>query len=603
MKIGRKTRQRGTALITVLIIMVGVIGMLTFLFTLSQSDSVSRTESREIADMQLLLRSGFAYAIDEITTKSDGDTDGLGAVGNNIEAFHTTGALADFSEANAAHLATLGIELTVPATVGTKGRTSLGRFATWIESSAADEKRLHIIAAYPDFVTPARTLGAEYKITTFEGGKNALSLIGAVSGAGGGNFGLAFPDDIMMTIEDASGVVPAINVTQSSYLTDAAFKDFIGDALTRTGNKIEGASTGDGASFVGFPGYTGNAGEDWDTIDDVGSSGLKLNAEIIGNVAQDFLDLLDRADADEIVLGASDGKSDFNTGSSYGLFGYTAYDLSNLPGGVHVLPTGDIADADTEVVWRLGGGSKSYKVDGQHIEGTGTLLIDSGCSIEWKNGATLNWHGDVYFYVTDNKEFKIKDNAQLSISNNFYVIVDPSVKKKTAKLKIEGKGSSGHPSLTVGNTTMLVAPGVGSDGNEIEFHMTGSGGNDAGRFSTELFVCLGEGIDFVMEGGGISTTGAEDDTAKFDINGSMVIGVPEESGGIQKFLFDQYLDVNLVFNSGTFSANMKTLTKGSDDLAVWKNEGYVERSGATKLAEFYAAINSVDTVDGYLGMD
>ncbi len=602
MKIRRKTRQRGTALITVLIIMVGVMGMLTYLFTISQSDSVSRTESREIADMQLLLRSGFAYAIEEITTKSDGDTDGLGAVGNNIEAFHTSGGMANFSEANAAHLASLGIQLTVPSTVGAKGRANLGRFATWIESAAADEKRLHIIAVYPDFVNPARTLGAEYKITTFEGGKNALSLIGAVSGAGSGNFGLAFPSDIQMQIKDSSGLVPAINVTQSSYLTETVFKDFIGDILTRSGSKIEGASTGDGASFVGFPGYSGSSGRDWDTIDSVSGSGLKLNQEIISNVAQDFLDLLDRADADENVLGASDGSKTFNTQSSYSGFGYTEYDLQAL-NGIHLLPTGDPADADTEVVWRLGGGSKDYKVDGQTIRGTGTLLIDSGCGIEWKNGARLDWHGDVYFYVTNSKTFKIKDDAQVSISNNFYVIVDPSSKKKTATIKIEGKGSSGSPMLTVGNTTMLVAPGVGSDGNEIEFHMTGQSGRDAGRFSTELFIALGEGIDFVVEGGGISTSGAQDDTARFDINGSMVIGVPEESGGIQKFLFDQYLDVNLVFDSGTFTDNMKTLTKGSDDLAIWTNEGYAERSGTTKLAEFYAAINSVDTVDGYLGMD
>ena len=66
-----RQRERGTALVTVMIVTVGVMGMLSVLFTLGELNARSQAATAKSYDMQLLLRTGVAEAFEELRTATD----------------------------------------------------------------------------------------------------------------------------------------------------------------------------------------------------------------------------------------------------------------------------------------------------------------------------------------------------------------------------------------------------------------------------------------------------------------------------------------------------------------------------------------------------
>jgi hypothetical protein len=614
--------RRGTALVSVMVVTVGIVGMLLFLFTLNRSSSQAMRETRELVDVNLLLRAAIADAYEEILTKEDASTDGVGNIG--IEDPISVGSS---WVGTAAELAALGKEVHLPHT-----SRRVGRYLTVVESLAGNERVLHVVAAYPNFESPQQIAGAELRYSKFEGGKNALTMAGEIPNASQVRIGnSATANDKLQSaylrIRDPSGTVPAMNVTAQALFDDANFSDLIqmlqwtddpGTLPAEALPTLEGASYhADSPPFSANAGnmtqsHDGGAGGDWDTISRYSGKEIRLNQDTVMKVTNEVLEWMRQARGatdwdDSEGSGSRDKVIDPNDVSS-GPMSSTSYESHSgtwssanqrwqLPG------TYDPNNPTANTVYIMDSGDADIDYS---LAGTG-ILIFLGNDFEIKDNAELIWEGEVIFVATSNDDLRISHGGVLEVRGNMYMVMDPADSSKTVKLTLhsDDDSSEGASRLKIVDGTFMMAA---TESNKAQFIMES---HNSSSFGSEvdvqgLFVTLGERVEMQFQGAdgddganhGIDWRGTISDSnsnnmANFYLTGSMVLVLPEDNTtSSQVFEFNWIDNVfgSIAFDDAIYSAEFDELVNRIPSLITWDNKGYVEVAGITKLTEVIGLI-------------
>lgn len=191
-------RERGAALAIVFLFMLLLMGMVTILLLSSQRSAAGTSADLRSREMQLVLRSGVAEALSELSSGVDSGADGVGAIGGDAT----------------------GLEVSVD------GRT-LGVVRVIVDSSDPDRVVLRAVAAWPSLAAPRSTAAAEILLTRDDptavfGNDGPLIFSGPM-----GDTSKIRPDG-EVTITDPTQVKPALNVEDSSLLADF-IADFVND--------------------------------------------------------------------------------------------------------------------------------------------------------------------------------------------------------------------------------------------------------------------------------------------------------------------------------------------------------------------------------------
>lgn len=621
-------RERGAALVIVLIIIVGVIAMLAYLFPLSQSNAKSQGQTRHLQDVQLLLRSALHDSYEEIRMGTDASTDGQGAVG--VEAGINLGTT--FSTTNTSHVASLGQVLTVSTTIGasTEQRT-VGRYMAVIEKVTGQTQILHVVAGYPDFASENKILaGAQIKLSYVQGAKNAFTFAGEMGSPSGGTFKIGNGATINSAIVSIRGNgVEGLNMADPDFYSNSDFEAFIAALKVNASTNADGALRDDHPILEGTSVGTtnplwspANAGENWDTISQVGDTDLLLNQDKIRSVADDLknhiaINLLDPAKSTINLLNDWSNKFDSSHSDGGGDYTDTPKFYYNSLGGTYDPDdySADTPDPANNTVWVPYTSDTDDKNKILTIEtdmtGTGTFLINGGRSVKII-GADVDWTGDWIWIAGENgnssQGLSTIENGSLTINNgNMYILTSPQDDSSSFDAQFYLDASTVGPAkLTInGGSLVFVAPKeeFATNSSEVQFYLNGSNNNYGNMVEINgLFIAMGESLDFFFAGSNSNDTGIGhpyspgdvDGMADFVVEGGMVVATANTAAGIHKFIISENIYFSVNFNDANYSNAFDELTKVLQTLIPWGAKGYAETSGATELATILRLIDEAD---------
>lgn len=342
-------RERGSALVTVLLFGLALMSLALLLLTTSESNVRSQSNSGRRQVLFGVCKAGLAQSLTEIRRNlivdSDHDPDGDG-VGAILGAGNAGVALRD-----------------------SRGAV-LGVYRVTVRSDAG-RTILTAVAGYPDLTAPRELVSLEATIRTeteeqafLVGDRYPLSIAGPV--------GEDFEADFMsnrsaMTAYDPNNEVPAVNVSDST--THEAFLDALSEHE-------------DNMSLLGADlGNPGAGGTGSDTVSNNPSG--TLSEETMRDIDRALQDYVDTKRADPSSQSLADylnGVSGINVNgnpNSVTMLGGEA----NIPEGTYYLD------------------KHLYIQNGSTIRGSGTLIVSA--KLKGLSSATFEWDGDVIVVGTD----------------------------------------------------------------------------------------------------------------------------------------------------------------------------------------------------------
>lgn len=505
----RDERERGSALIVVLMFGMGAMSLVLLLLTVSQNSIKDEAARHQSKSLNALLRRGMADSLAEINTYRYNNG------GYFIPAL-LTGAIDLQNDGIGARLGTNNEGIEVKDEFG----RSLGRYRTTLRLESG-KVIMTVVAGYPDLDTSnphTKMVASQVHITKFPpawlNDKQPLSIVGP-AGAGTTTFQVNSND---AKIKDPSLTYPALNVSDKNFY-DTVVKSQIasGTSSSDKGFKLEGTSQEDPGTLV-----TGQAAATQDDPGTISPTVAQDVADGIDALAESVLNSgsaksLQQAIADIVNAGDDDGD-----GVSY---------TTTLPGGTYNLGSGDFYVKSDTLLFN----------SSTTITGSGTLVISSDVNL---NGGTIDWDGEVI--VTDVAGGGAT-GANLTTKNGNI--------KVDGTLALQGTGT-GDATLNAENGSKVNVNGVFlvmSDATSQVFTDSGARLNVNG-----LFILLGDGVQYSTAPGGGSN--ANKSTEGAGINGSMIMAIPEGSlNGIKNFTLSQGSHFDLTFNESLFDIGVTEL--------------------------------------------
>lgn len=532
-------RERGAALVIVMVVILGVLALLGFLLPTSQIAVAAQFEDERMQLAQLVLQSGVNDALYEVSAggrdldELRGTPDGRGPLGA-VTALPTPGSSEDPG---------------VPVT-DASGRV-LGRYMAVFVQETSKLGTLHVVAGVPDLkrydTSTARgkrqeservMLAAQIRLEIFVwnpfGDRNALAFAGPVagtSGAGGGNIGfqgnLGANNRLRLRVEGYDpdpddGVpetryVPAVNISDpawhAAFLQGVVYDNQL-PLLVESGLAVSRADLRGGRADP--PDYTSNSYRFDDTVGQQPSKTQMINDETLRILTEAWR-----------APGTNSPNQTWTSSGNY----TAANELVHLNGNV------------------------TFSGSGQGISGSGTLVLNG--RVEFKNGAKLNWEGDVIIAPSGNAKGGITFNGGDSkIAGNLVIASNPSGGSSaeanlylTNGANLDVRGQPGLDGQEHGGGILVLQSGVSTANFQI---------SKGSRLDVDgLFGILGNNVDFEVVG---STS---DGKSYLNVDGSLVIGVPaESSSGIQRFLIGNEAEADLTFKNPAFTSGVKSITSG-----------------------------------------
>lgn len=337
----REDRERGAALLTVMIFGVGILTTVGFLLSVTRSNQSTQRSSQRRAALYGVARAGLAESIVGIRRSlnagpieaSAGVGAQLGAGGEGVEVRDHAGRL-------------------------------LGRYRVTVATRGA-EQVLTAVAAFPDFAAPRELVALESSVVvdastsgSLFGDRNPLSILGPAG---------TFSVDLMsnpgnpVVASDPSGTVAAVNVSDSDFLAEL---QNAWDALVGSIHSHEGE-----LSFLGAdPENPGGMAS--------GMGSVTNNSP--GAINEEMLDAVHERISDHVDGLLAGGASELG-GALASLPGATV-NGSTLLGGDLELPEGTYYVEN----FNLQNGAK--------LKGSGTLIVKQKLKLL---GSDLEWDGDV----------------------------------------------------------------------------------------------------------------------------------------------------------------------------------------------------------------
>ncbi|RMG13495.1 MAG: hypothetical protein D6731_11995 [Planctomycetota bacterium] len=608
----RSARRRGSALIVVLITVVGILALLGILFPLSQSGLRAQRQSRQQFELNLLLRAAIEEALDEIRTGNDPDNDGTGAVGLAYAVGEAGGDgfnLPDPLEAqlgvgvdgvgpDADDLAQLGKPLAVAIDRDGDGNDGnspgevvrpLGRYLAFVDRPSPDARTLKVVVAIPDFLRPDALAGAEVRLAVPQGGaRHALSITGATGTPGTLRIESNASKVVDVSIVDNSLTVPALNVDDPTTYAHADLAAFVANATLVKGKSVNG-----GVPALNLAG---------DTVESNGATLFSVNQAEIDRAVQDVVDYV--ADLKSRGNNAPGGSritqnyvvsEDFNRSRNGGKDGSGVHTYTSIGTPTSYDPD-DVTATDLFILGRSSTSGKELDLGdgilgspGISISGTGVLLIENGNSVEIGWNSDFYWKGDVIWIAKPGgggqDTFEIF-GADVKIDGNLFVVLDPGESNKTAKLKLKDSNAR-QPHLEVNGSLVLLAPG----NNKLELRLEGGpNANQPFLQVNGLLLALAKSFKIEVKGKDSSNK------AYFGVKGGMVVGhASDGSTSLDTLDFKEYLDAVIEYDQAAYDAALKGLLKRTPGLIGWSSQGYLERPGVTLLSEALTVLLNAQT--------
>lgn len=411
--------ERGSALPIVLVFLVLLFGMLGLLTLSTRRNSDFASSDLRDRELQLVLRSGIAEALSELSSGVDSGTDGIGAIGGD----------------------TGGLEIVA-------GGRSLGRVRVLVDSSDPNRIVLRAAAASPNLVNPIYSAAAEIWIqrddpTSVLGNDGPLIFSGPM-----GDTSKIRPDGTV-SITDPSQVKPALNVEDASLLADFV-NDFVNDPEV---------------SLFGL----GGSGEDTT----VSITGNTLDNAALDSIAESIFDFASNISPDTTIVGDKSGGAKVtvdhtNVGGAGQVTYFGGANNMRIESGATVTGSG------TLVI------NRRLEVDeGASLVWDGDVIVVGGqnhAKLEVQNGS-IQITGNLIAVPdpNDNKraDIRISSDGQLSVQGSLLGI-SAGTGESEFHLDGSGGGSTGARVTVDGVLAML--------GDDIDFR-TGGGGSskDVGR--------------------------------------------------------------------------------------------------------------------------
>ncbi len=518
---GGASRERGAALVVVMVFMLGILALLGYLIPTARMSIVAQSHTERAQLAQLVLQSAIHEAIWEarLETDLDGTPDGAGARGTS----------------------TLGDALPGVPFLDTSGNP-IGYYASIVDNSPADGPVLYVVAGVPDLAAYAGAgaslrekdrvlLAAKLKFESFKrdwGDRTALAFAGSASSAASGNFGFqgTSPGELNIDVEgydsDGDGTadkyVPAVNISDPD-LREAFLREVVYDgAYNATATELEKAA----AKAL---------------VESLGTS----RASLTGGSATDMSSASYHYE-DTVTDSPSDAQR-VNEESLQALIDYWREPLSQTAGHTITDKSAVYTASDELVVLDAG----------NHFEGTitgsGTLLIKGGVTL--RDSARIDWQGDVIIAPPDGTSsttaVNVTDGSDIDIDGNLVLVNDGS----NGKLSLVIQDST----VDVGNTSAADGGGIlllnGSD-NGAEVRVDKGGQVDA----QGVLGLMGHSVDFVVGGGNADS--------HFDFHGSVIIAAPPgtDDGKLHKFLVEKNGYANLTFRNSSFENGVASTETG-----------------------------------------
>ncbi len=524
----RPPREEGAALVIVMVFMIGILGMLAFLIPMSQQAVVAESQSQRMQKAQFVLQSAVASVSFELRKLPFEEIapvgDGQGAIG--------------LADASGDVLTTLPTNDVAGVEVRDVAGRIIGRYLAIVDEEPEDGAVVHIVAGVPDLEVHDMStasgrlkakdqviLAARIKVQPdevhFFADRNALAFAGPTAGTsatGSGNVGFQGVGDSALKIRvDAYDGIhpPAVNIS------DAKWYDQFLENVVYDGKDAEEVEAGVATTRADLKGGHKNDSSDGDaryqyTVSQQPSTSQIVNEQMLVELSNFWREPASAANL-----------ADPNTTTWNG----TSSETLSEPGLVHL--TGN--------------------VDGKTLSGSGTLVITG--RVEFKNGAKLNWDGDVIVAPSGNTKGALTLNgSEANINGNLVVAANPAGNNSaTADLTVTNKGTlnvrglPGDPDRDGGGSILVMQSGLATSAIKFE---KGSTVDVHG-----VMGLLGNSVGFDIAG---STA---DGDSTLDVDGSLVIAVPNDSAdGVHKFRIDTGGKVDLHFKNGAFVDGVENAT-------------------------------------------
>ena len=537
-------RERGAALVTVLIFGIGAMGLVLTLITLARRGVEDEAARHRMQAAQMVLKSGVAISLLEVN-KHRKSYEPLGQTWD--PAGDGVGAL--IGPASGGLLPTrLGVPIK-----DSSGR-EIGRFRTTYEETAGGKILMTVIAATPSF-EPSRfrhVASAQVEVDKilppWLADRQALSIVGDAGGDGSVTPTIDIGNSSHLNISDPNADVPAINVSDGEYYTK-----FLEGMTTNSGDlynstNLYGANPVNGTATSGTSTIDQTeAGKISDTTAQEIAAGVNnLVATTLSN-SSNYTDLVSALKA----KGAWDDEDDDDDDDSR-----TLADNITLDHGTYVMESGDL---DVESV----------------VSGSGTLIIQGDLSLT-KGSASLDWDGTVIVVGTDGEVATLNvDKGSLTVSETLAIqgLEDANgdgVQDSNGAQYSAGNGTT----IRVGSPTQAGTMLLLSDTTTKQFTDSGSDTIVYG-----LMIMMGDNLDFETSHGG-------GNAGNMQVTGSMIMAVPEGStGGLTNFKIASGGGLSATFNNSLFEGGLTVLSAfvenigGSTQIFPVGPRSYVEGVG------------------------
>ncbi len=522
-------RERGAALVFVMLFGMAAMSLVMILLTLSESGVKHQTARRLDRELNNLLLEGVSRAIHEINlnqfkTDTERSADEVDPDGDGI------GAL-------------LGSDLGGKELFADDGR-SLGFVRAVVVKETVDgqDKRVLVVAAAtPNFTRPERVVSAKLLIgrvlPPWLRDREAFSVVGPAGADGSG--GVTVRNGAGLSITSAEAGVPAVNIEDPTWhdkFVDAvtAGNGAFNNKISISGSNSDGQIVSDSSTIVN---------EEAGLVDE--------------QLAQDITEALDQLARD--IMRSQNGYTGLEL-KKYIQDNYQAWPDRNgdgvqdhdditdtIPGGTYVLPEGDYyLEAANTVI--------SNQVN---LSGTGNLVLGGNVTIKGGGGDTGGFAWDGKVIVTHETDESLGSGAGLHIENGTKVTIGPNdpnsvLAVNAGDANVGGEAvtyvADGGARVTVNGVFLLTS----ASGSTSEFADSGSR-----TVVNGIAMFVGEGIDYNVDSGG-----------GWEVNGSMVFASPEGGGTAPNILLKSGSDSKFNFNNGNFEAGIETFSDLVEGIGV-----------------------------------